>query len=315
MKENSQNEYSNKILERIDEPKNLGVITKEKAKEFNLKLLIADYESNAGDSIRLYWVVDKQSNIIMDAKFQSFGSGIIIALNDMMTELCIGKTVEKASKITKTDVEFALRDRPEIPAMNIQELYDKTLNFVVIKKIALSNEEIDVSSFDDDYLVCECARVNLGDIKSAIKQFDLTTIEDIGQITKAGIFCKSCQEEGGLEEKEIYLSDILEYTRKEIDEQKQKNQERSQIDFESLSKEEKLKLIDEVLDEDVRPMLVMDGGNMEILDLVDSKPHYDLYIRYLGACSGCSSGSMGTLYAIESILQDKVFIDLRVLPI
>ncbi|MBL3520727.1 iron-sulfur cluster assembly scaffold protein [Arcobacter lanthieri] len=315
MKENSQNEYSNKILERIDEPKNLGVITKEKAKEFNLKLLIADYESNAGDSIRLYWAVDKQSNIIMDAKFQSFGSGIIIALNDMMTELCIGKTVEKASKITKTDVEFALRDRPEIPAMNIQELYDKTLNFVVIKKIALSNEEIDVGSFDDDYLVCECARVNLGDIKSAIKQFDLKTIEDIGQITKAGIFCKSCQKEGGLEEKEIYLSDILEYTRKEIDEQKQKNQERSQIDFESLSKEEKLKLIDEVLDEDVRPMLVMDGGNMEILDLVDSKPHYDLYIRYLGACSGCSSGSMGTLYAIESILQDKVFIDLRVLPI
>ncbi|WP_419678282.1 iron-sulfur cluster assembly scaffold protein [Aliarcobacter lanthieri] len=315
MKENSQNEYSNKILERIDEPKNLGVITKEKAKEFNLKLLIADYESNAGDSIRLYWAVDKQSNIIMDAKFQSFGSGIIIALNDMMTELCIGKTVEKASKITKTDVEFALRDRPEMPAMNIQELYDKTLNFVVIKKIALSNEEVDVSSFDDDYLVCECARVNLEDIKSAIKQFDLKTIEDIGEITKAGIFCKSCQKKGGLEEKEIYLSDILEYTRKEIDEQKQKAQERSQIDFESLSKEEKLKLIDEVLDEDVRPMLVMDGGNMEILDLVDSKPHYDLYIRYLGACSGCSSGSMGTLYAIESILQDKVFVDLRVLPI
>jgi len=315
MIENSKNIYSNKLLERIDCPKNLGIITKEKAKEFNLKLVSADYESNSTDSIRLYWAVDKQSNIIMDAKFQSFASGVIIALNDMMTELCIGKTIEKASKITKTDVEFALRDKPEIPAMDIKELYDKTLNFVVIKKIALAYEEIDVAYFDDDYLVCECARVNLGTIKNAIKEFDLTTIKEIGQITKAGIFCKSCQKEGGLEKKEIYLSDILKYTQKELDEQKQKEQEKKEIGFESLLKEQQLKLIEDVLDEDVRPMLVMDGGNMEILDLVCSKPHYDLYIRYLGACSGCSSGSMGTLYAIENILQDKVFDNLRVLPI
>ena len=54
---------------------------------------------------------------------------------------------------------------------------------------------------------------------------------------------------------------------------------------------------------------------MEILDIVESPPHHDLYIRYLGACSGCSSGSMGTLYAIESILQSKVNENIRVLPI
>ena len=59
----------------------------------------------------------------------------------------------------------------------------------------------------------------------------------------------------------------------------------------------------------------MDGGNMEILDIVESPPHHDLYIRYLGACSGCSAGSMGTLYAIESILQSKVNENIRVLPI
>ena len=108
----------------------------------------------------------------------------------------------------------------------------------------------------------------------------------------------------------------MEQTRAEIENEKQKD-EPSYINtsFEVMTKEQKIELIEDVLDDDVRPMLVMDGGNMEILDIVESPPHHDLYIRYLGACSGCSSGSMGTLYAIESILQSKVNENIRVLPI
>ena len=78
---------------------------------------------------------------------------------------------------------------------------------------------------------------------------------------------------------------------------------------------ERIKAIDSVLDEDIRPMLVMDGGNMEIIDIKENIPHYDLYIRYLGSCSGCASGSTGTLFAIESVLQQKVDENIRVLPI
>ncbi|MFW2443434.1 NifU family protein, partial [Aliarcobacter butzleri] len=78
---------------------------------------------------------------------------------------------------------------------------------------------------------------------------------------------------------------------------------------------QRIKAIDSVLDEDIRPMLVMDGGNMEIIDIKENLPHYDLYIRYLGSCSGCASGSTGTLYAIESILQQKIDDNIRVLPI
>ena len=234
----------------------------------------------------------------------------------MMIELCIGKSIEKVANLFKTDVEFALRDEPQIPALSIEELHNSFLNFVILKKVALNSEKRDMNDFDDDYIVCDCARTNLKTIKDAIKNFDLLTIEDIGNVTKAGIFCKSCQKEGGLEEKEIYLSDILEQTRAQIENEKQKD-EPSYINtsFEVMTKEQKLELIEDVLDDDVRPMLVMDGGNMEILDIVESAPHHDLYIRYLGACSGCSAGSMGTLYAIESILQSKVNENIRVLPI
>jgi NifU-like protein len=62
-------------------------------------------------------------------------------------------------------------------------------------------------------------------------------------------------------------------------------------------------------------MLVMDGGDMEIVDIKENLPYYDIYIRYLGACGSCASGSTGTLYAIESTLKNKVDENIRVLPI
>ena len=87
------------------------------------------------------------------------------------------------------------------------------------------------------------------------------------------------------------------------------------LSFEKMTLVQRIKAIDAILDSDIRPMLVMDGGNMEIIDIKENLPHYDLYIRYLGSCSGCSSGSTGTLYAIESVLQQKIDENLRVLPI
>lgn len=307
--------YSKKIDERVNNPKNFGEITKEEALSLGCKLVVADFESNGNDTLRVYFAITKDK-IVFNAKFKSFATGLIVALNDMMIELCIGKSIEKVANLFKTDVEFALRDEPQIPALSIEELHNSFLNFVILKKVALNSEKRDMNDFDDDYIVCDCARTNLKTIKDAIRNLDLLTIEDIGNVTKAGIFCKSCQKEGGLEEKEIYLSDILEQTRAQIENEKQKD-EPSYINtsFEVMTKEQKIELIEDVLDDDVRPMLVMDGGNMEILDIVESAPHHDLYIRYLGACSGCSAGSMGTLYAIESILQSKVNENIRVLPI
>jgi NifU-like protein len=78
---------------------------------------------------------------------------------------------------------------------------------------------------------------------------------------------------------------------------------------------QKIKKVEATLDEYIRPMLVMDGGNMEVIDIKENLPHFDIYIRYLGACSSCASGSTGTLYAIESVLRQKVDENVRILPI
>ncbi|RUM66050.1 MAG: iron-sulfur cluster assembly scaffold protein NifU, partial [Sulfurospirillum sp.] len=87
------------------------------------------------------------------------------------------------------------------------------------------------------------------------------------------------------------------------------------LPFPQMTLVQKLKKVEEVLDENIRQMLVMDGGNLEVLDIKENEGNIDIYIRYLGACSGCASSSTGTLYAIEATLKDKLDENIRVLPI
>jgi NifU-like protein len=82
-----------------------------------------------------------------------------------------------------------------------------------------------------------------------------------------------------------------------------------------MSREENIEEIKKQIKEKIRPMLVMDGGNMEVIDIKDEDEFINVYIRYLGACYGCASGSTGTLFAIESMLQEKIASNIRVLPI
>lgn len=313
-------EYSNQVVNRMNNPKHQGEITEERAAELGARLIVADFGAEScGDAVRLYWAVDEKTNKILESKFKSFGCGTAIASSDVMAELCIGKTVDEAVKITNIDVEFALRDNPETPAVPPQKMHCSVMAYDVIKKAAAEYKGVDIDSFEEEQIVCECARVSLATLKEVIRINDLKTVEEITDYTKAGAFCKSCIRPGGHEEKDIYLVDVLRDVRVEMEQEKLKNAANASaagtISFSEMTLVQRIKAIDSVLDEDIRPMLVMDGGNMEIIDIKENLPHYDLYIRYLGSCSGCASGSTGTLYAIESILQQKIDDNIRVLPI
>ncbi|APW65075.1 iron-sulfur cluster assembly scaffold protein NifU [Poseidonibacter parvus] len=313
-------EYSNQVVNRMNSPQHQGEITEERAKELGTKLIVADFGAEScGDAVRLYWAVNEETDEIVESKFKSFGCGTAIASSDVMAELCVGKTVDQAVKITNIDVEKALRDNPDTPAVPPQKMHCSVMAYDVIKKAASEYKGVDMESFETEIIVCECARVSLATLQEVIKINDLTTVEQITDFTKAGAFCKSCIKPGGHEEMDYYLVDILADTRAEMAESKMKEaadaSESGELTFDKMTLVQRIKAIDSVLDEDIRPMLVMDGGNMEIIDIKENIPHYDLYIRYLGSCSGCSSGSTGTLYAIESVLQQKIDENLRVLPI
>jgi NifU-like protein len=310
-------EYSQKVQDLMNNPKNMGEITEEQAKELGGELIVADFGAEScGDAVRLYWVVDPKTDEILESKFKSFGCGTAIASSDTMAELCKGKTVDEAVKITNIDVEKAMRDNPDTPAVPPQKMHCSVMAYDVIKKAASQYKGVDMDSFEDDIIVCECARVSLGTLREVIRLNDLTTIEQITDYTKAGAFCKSCIRPGGHEAKEIYLVDLLEeYDKEKMAAAADASGAGQDLPFAQMTLVQKLKAVDSTIDKYIRQMLVMDGGDMEILDIKENGAHIDVYIRYLGACSGCASSSTGTLYAIESILKEKLDENIRVLPI
>ena len=314
-------EYSQKVQELMNNPKNQGELTEEDAKRLGGELIVADFGAEScGDAVRLYWIVDPKTDKILDAKFKSFGCGTAIASSDTMVELCKGKTVDEAVKITNIDVEKAMRDTPDVPAVPPQKMHCSVMAYDVIKKAASLYKGVDMESFEDEIIVCECARVSLRTIKEVIRLNDLKTVEEITDYTKAGAFCKSCIKPGGHEEREYYLVDILAETRREMEAEKLKETAEKQaggeeVSFNDMTLVQKIKAIDSVIDENVRQFLIMDGGNMEVLDVKQNGQYTDVYIRYLGACSGCASSTTGTLYAIESTLKEKLDPNIRVLPI
>ena len=59
--------------------------------------------------------------------------------------------------------------------------------------------------------------------------------------------------------------------------------------------------IEDLLDQNIRPYLQMDGGDVQVVSFVDKT----LSISYRGACGGCPGAAFGTLRAIENVLRDK----------
>jgi Fe-S cluster biogenesis protein NfuA len=73
------------------------------------------------------------------------------------------------------------------------------------------------------------------------------------------------------------------------------------LDESDLSPEdrERLAQINEVLDERVRPYLMGDGGDIQVVGLEGNT----LKVRYFGACGSCPSSLSGTLAGIENMLR------------
>jgi NifU-like protein len=308
-------QYSDKVSSKMNNPLHRGEITEEEARARGGTLVVADWGAEAcGDAVRLYWLIDPKTNIILDAKFKSFGCGTAIASSDTMVELCIGKTVDEAIKITNIDVEKAMRDEEDKPSIPPQKMHCSVMAYDVIRKAASIYKGVDMASLDFEEIVCECARVSLGTIKNVIRINNLRTVEDITRYTKAGAFCKSCVRPGGHEMRKYYLVDIL----KEVRAQMEKEQVQESLkagSFREMGIVQKLKAIEKVLGEEIKPMLEADGGSLEVVDIKESDGFTDIYINYIGACRGCPASSTGTLFAIQNYLAEKLDHSIRVLPV
>ena len=61
------------------------------------------------------------------------------------------------------------------------------------------------------------------------------------------------------------------------------------------------KNVEEILDQRIRPALMADGGNIELIDVKENK----VYVRLTGACGGCPSAAMTLQYGVERLLKEE----------
>jgi nitrogen fixation NifU-like protein len=98
--------YDKKMIDHYENPRNVGSMDKN-SKDVGTGVVGAPA---CGDVMKLQVEIDKETGIIKDAKFKTFGCGSAIASSSLATELIKGKTVEEALLVKNSEIveELAL---------------------------------------------------------------------------------------------------------------------------------------------------------------------------------------------------------------
>jgi len=98
--------YSEKVLDHYNNPRNVGTLKQE---DLDVGTGIVGAPS-CGDVMRLQIKVDKNTGVITDARFKTYGCGSAIASSSLVTEWVKGKTLDQAATIKNSQIaeELAL---------------------------------------------------------------------------------------------------------------------------------------------------------------------------------------------------------------
>ncbi|MEK6693400.1 MAG: Fe-S cluster assembly scaffold protein NifU [Nitrospirota bacterium] len=97
--------YSEKVMEHFRNPRNMGEME-------NPDGTGKVGNPVCGDVMELY--IKVRDNIIIDARFQTFGCGAAIATSSMVTEMVKGKSIDEALRISNKAVAEALDGLPPV---------------------------------------------------------------------------------------------------------------------------------------------------------------------------------------------------------
>jgi len=114
-------QYNQKVMDHFKNPRNVGEIEKPDG---------VGHVGNpvCGDIMELY--IKVKDDIIVDAKFRTFGCGAAIATSSMVTEMVKGKNLKEALKISNKAVAEALDGLPAVK-MHCSVLAEKALKSAV----------------------------------------------------------------------------------------------------------------------------------------------------------------------------------------
>jgi NifU-like protein len=272
--------YTEKVLDHFRNPRNVGVIPHPDG--------IGEVGSLAcGDALKFTFKLGKDGRIA-DAKFQTFGCASAIASSSALTEIVKGMTLEEAGKVTNQHIADYLGGLPE------QKMHCSVMGREALE-VAIENYRTGktVKKILEGKVICTCFGVTEEEIERAIRENNLTTVEQVTNYTKAGGGCGQCQPD---------IEKIIKRIR----------EERKKVAAQSAPRKmtgvQRIKLIEETIEREIRPMLKKDGGDLELIDVSGNK----VTISFRGMCAGCQVAEFTMKDVVEAKLREFVAPDLIV---
>jgi NifU-like protein len=276
-------DYTSKVKDHFKNPRNVGVIPDADGTGEVGSL-------SCGDALKLTIKVDAEDRIV-DAKFQTFGCASAIASASALTEIIKGKTVEEASAITNQDIVRHLGGLPK------EKMHCSVMGREALEA-AIENYRTGapVVRKPEDRVICTCFGVTEGEIERAVRENGLTTVEEVTHFTKAGGGCQGCH------------ADIEEILRRVAGGSPAPAKAEPPPPARRLTNIQKIRLIEETIDREVRPILKKDGGDIELVDVNGNQ----VFVAFRGMCHQCRQAGVTLKDIVEPKLREFVSPDLVV---
>jgi Fe-S cluster biogenesis protein NfuA/bacterioferritin-associated ferredoxin len=137
-------------------------------------------------------------------------------------------------------------------------------------------------------LVCKCFGVTDSQILKAARENNLSTVEEVTNFTKAGGACGQCRD---------LIQELLDRERGEARPLTEIRPVRK-----AMSNIQRMQKIIRVIDEDIRPRLVQDGGDLELVDVEGNR----VLVSMRGACASCRASQLTIKELVEKNLREQV---------
>ena len=240
-----------------------------------------------GDALKLYLKINEQG-IIEDATFETFGCASAIASSSVLTDMVKGMSVEDALKISNKDIANALGGLPK-QKMHCSVMGQEALEAAIRQ---WKGEPPVPHAHEEGKLVCKCFGVTDAQIIRAIRENGLKTVEEVTNYTKAGGACGECLDEIG----EILA---VELKQKPLVELKPKPR---------MTNVQRMQLVLKTIEEEIKPLLAADGGDIELVDVDGLR----VVVSLRGRCAQCRSSDVTIRDLVQRLLREHVEPDLVV---
>ncbi|MDN5280470.1 MAG: NifU-like protein [Clostridiales bacterium] len=273
-------DYTKSVMDHFTNPRNVGKIENADG--------IGEVGSLAcGDALKLYLKINPETGKIEDAKFQTFGCASAIASASALTEIIKGMSLEDAAKITNDDIAKFLGGLPE------QKMHCSVMGKEALEAAIANLKGEKIVEHEEAPVICKCFWVDEEKIRHVIKENDLKTVEDVTHYTKAGGGCGGC------------IPDI----QRILDEMHGSAQKPQQEQKSGMTNLQRIKLISETIENKIAPMLRMDGGDIELVD-IEGK---NVIVKLRGACAGCPGARATLQNLVQETLRKEVSPEINII--